>query len=145
MRRAVELFEPAFGATRALALAPDLAVLCFDADVVIYSMQGSLFDGDDSSPERFVGRALADALQADHAALLRPACEAALVGACTHLTLPPASGRASVAVSVEPVRILAGAIIGGILVAREVRLVKDVREEPWSARAHRAAPEGCLR
>lgn len=120
VRRAVELSDPAFGAMQAFVLAADIGVLCFDVDLVICSVHGSVFAGDGWSPELLVGRPLADALPAAQVTLLRPPYEAALRGQRSRFALPACYGRGRIEISVEPVRVLGGTIVGGIALAREL-------------------------
>lgn len=134
--RAVELCEPALGATRVLALCNDVLVICFDADLLICSLQGSLFDTNVWSQD-LLGRPLADGLPARHLALFRPACEAALQGETSSLALEASARGDCVVVNVEPVRLHSGTIVGGILIAREVASC-DVHHDPscgWTARS----------
>jgi len=133
--RAVELCEPDLGAKRVLALRRDVLVLCFDADLLICSVQGSLFDANVWSQD-LRGRPLADGLPARHLARFRPACEAALRGQTSSLAMEASARGDCTVISVEPVRVHSGTIVGGLLIAHEVASC-DVHHDPsdgWTAR-----------
>lgn len=120
--RAVELANPAFAATRALALTPDLGVLCFDADMIVRSMQGSVFSRFGWSLEGLVGRLLPDALRAAGLTACRPYCDRALQGEAGTFSVPSVAGGARLQISVDPVHVHDGTIVGGIAIARQTEM-----------------------
>lgn len=134
LSRAVELSDPAFGAMHAVANAADIGVLCFDVDLVIRSLQGSVFARYGWSPELVVGRPLAETLPAGQVELFRAPYEAALRGERASLTLVARDGRGRLEISVEPVRVHGGTIVGGIAVGREAATVKGAQHETQPVR-----------
>ncbi len=126
--RAVELSDPAFAATQALAHSSDLGVLCFDADLIIRSVQGSIFSPLGWSHEILVEQSLPEALRASELATFRSCCEGALRGERGTLHIDGIDGSAQLRVSVGPVRVHDATIVGGIAIADRATPTRDAPE-----------------
>gem|GEM_PF-6939348 len=122
----MEPSDPAFAATQALAHAPDVGVLCIDVDLIIRSVQGSIFSPLGRSHEELVERSLADVLRGSELVELRSCCEAALRGEDDSLHIPSVDGTARLEITVNPVRVRDSTIVGAIAIARRATMTVTV-------------------
>lgn len=104
---------------------PGLVLLVFDASLRIVHLTGPGLVRLGLDPRLLVGRPVADTLPAAVYRRLQPVYRAALAGGAQRFVYTLLDGTATYHVEVFPLRDAAGAIVGGVVVAREVTAQPD--------------------
>jgi PAS domain S-box-containing protein len=101
---------------------PDLIILAFDPELVIWAATGGGLRGNGWTPEDFVGLTVPEIAGSTRAEAIEAAARAALGGECTELEMDGYEDRTQLwSLTFVPLADAAGVVSGGMVLCREVR------------------------
>jgi PAS domain S-box-containing protein len=113
---------------------PDLIILAFDRELVLWAATGGGLRGNGWTPEHFVGLRLPQIAGSDRAGPIEACARAALGGECTELEMPGYEDPAQLWwLTVRPLVDAAGAVSGGMVLCREVTEQRRAEQLLWAS------------